>query len=110
MKNVFLAAALATTTTAASAGDLAFLGGLDYTVEAEVLEATVGVEYAPEFAAGVTITPVFAFNDAGQEFAFDAASITLGYALDSAVNAYVTIDADKDLNRTETTVGLAFRF
>ena len=108
MKNVFLAAAIAMTTTAASAADLAFLGGLEYTVEAEVTEATVGVEYAP--IAGVTITPVLTFNDDGQDFQFESTAITLGYAVNSAVNAYVTVDADEDFNRTETTVGVAIRF
>lgn len=110
MKNVFLSAAMALTATTASAGELAILGGLEYAVEAEVTEATVGVEYAPAFVDGVTLTPVFTFNDAGQDFAFESVELTVGYAVTGAVDIYATVDADEDFDRTETTVGVSFRF
>lgn len=110
MKNVFLAAALALTATTASADTLAVIGGLEYAVEAEVTEATAGVEYAPDFLNGVTVTPVLTFNDAGQDFAFEAVAITVGYTVAAGVDIYTTVDADEDFHRTETTVGVSFRF
>lgn len=91
----------------ATAGELAFLGGLEYTTEAEVVEATAGIEYnLNQF----TLVPSITVNDAAGDFEFAGVDITIGYAINGATAAYVTVDADEDFNRTETTLGLSVRF
>ena len=109
MTNTMMAAVAALTfsAAAANAGDLAYLGGVEYAVEAEAFEATAGVEYA---AAGFTLTPVFTINDASGDFDFDSAEITVGYDIATSVNVYATVGADADFDYTETTVGIALRF
>ena len=112
MKNVFLAtvAALGVTATAAAADELAFIGDIEYAIEAEVSEATVGLDYAPAFINGLTITPVLTLNDDGQSFNFDQAELTVAYEVVEGVAAYATVESDIDFNYAETTVGVAFRF
>ena len=112
MKNVFLAtvAALGLTATAAAADEFAVIGGIEYAWEAETTETTLGVEYAPAFVAGLTITPTFTMNDAGQDFGFSSADLTVAYDVAEGVNVYATVESDDDFNYAETTVGLAFRF
>lgn len=109
MTNTMMAAVAALTfsAAAASAGDLAYLGGLEYTVEAEAFEATAGIEYA---AGGLTLTPVLTINDATGDFEFAAADLTIGYAVATSVNVYATVEADADFDYTETTLGVSFRF
>jgi hypothetical protein len=110
MKNLMIAAATAATlsaATAASANDLAFIGGVEYTTEAKVLETTVGLEYAVN---RFTVTPLLTLNDAAGDFDFIAVELTVGYTINSSVNLYVTIDGDRDFNHNETTLGVAFRF
>jgi hypothetical protein len=109
MTNTMMAAVAALTfsAAAANAGDLAYLGGVEYAVEAAAFEATAGVEYG---IAGVTITPLLTISDATGEFDLAAAELTLSYAIVSAVNAYVTVETNADLEHTETTVGVALRF
>lgn len=104
---IVAATALALSATAATAGDLAFLGGLEYTTEAEVFEATAGVEYATN---GFTFTPLIVMNDAANDFDFVSAELTVGYDLGKNVNAYVTVESDADWNHAETTLGVALRF
>jgi len=100
-------AALTFSTAAANAGDLAYLGGVEYAVEAEVFEMTAGVEYN---AGGFTLTPALTLNDATGDFEFATAELTVGYAVTTAMDVYATIDTDDSFNRTETTLGVAFRF
>lgn len=109
MKTFAIAAAtaLALSATAVTAGDLAFLGGLEYTTEAEVFEATAGVEYATN---GFTFTPLVVFNDDADDLDFVNAELTVGYDVNEAVNAYVTVETDADWNHAETTLGVALRF
>jgi hypothetical protein len=112
MKNVFLAtvAALGLTATAAAADELAVLGGIEYAWEAETTEVTAGVEYAPAFIGGLTITPMITMNDVGSDFDFASAELTVAYDVAKGVNVYATVESDDDFNYAETTVGLAFRF
>lgn len=108
MTNTMMATVAALTFSAvANAGDLAYLGGVEYAVEAEAFEATAGVEYA---AAGFTLTPVFTINYVSGDFDFDSAEITVGYDVATSVNVYATVGADADFEYTETTVGVALRF
>ena len=109
MTNTMMAAVAALTfsAAAANAGDLAYLGGVEYAVEAEVFEATAGVEYT---VGGFTLTPVFTLNDAAGDFEFAAAELTVGYAVTTAMSVYTTIETDANFDRTETTVGVALRF
>jgi hypothetical protein len=109
MTNTMIAAvaALTLSTAAASANDLAFLGGLEYAVEAEVFEATAGIEYT---AGNFTITPVLTLNDATGKFEFAAAELTVDYAVATSVNVYVTAESDSNWKHTETTLGVALRF
>lgn len=109
MTNTMVAAvaALTLSTAAASANDLAFLGGLEYAVEAEVFEAAAGVEYT---AGSFILTPVLTLNDATGKFEFAAAELTAGYAITNSVNVYVTAESDSNWKRTETTLGVAFHF
>jgi hypothetical protein len=109
MKNMIITAVTAAilTTTAANANDLAILGGLEYTTEAEVFEATVGVEGA---VAGFTITPLLTVNDAAGDFEFTGAEVTVGYTLATSVAVYTTIEADADWDHSETTIGVSLRF
>jgi hypothetical protein len=109
MKNMIIGAATAAilTATAANANDLAILGGLEYTTEAEVFEATVGVEGA---LAGFTITPLLTVNDTAGDFEFTGAEVTVGYSVSTAVAVYATIEADADWDYSETTLGVSLRF
>ena len=99
--------ALTLSTAAASANDLAFLGGLEYAVEAETFEATAGVEYG---IAGITLTPMLTLNDAAGGFELAAAEVTVGYAVSDFAGVYLTVEADGDFKHTETYVGVALRF
>lgn len=109
MKNIIIAAATATllTAAAASANGLAVLGGVEYTVEAEVLEATAGVEYA---VGDLTLTPLLTLNDAAGDFEFVNAELTVGYTVSPVVGVYATVETDSDWDYAETTLGVAFRF
>lgn len=109
MKNMIIAAATAAilSATAANANDLAILGGLEYTTEAEVFEATVGVEGA---LAGFTITPLLTVNDTAGDFEFTGAEVTVGYSVSTAVAVYATVEADADWDYSETTLGVSLRF
>jgi hypothetical protein len=109
MKNMIIAAATAAilAATAANANDIAILGGLEYTTEAEVFEATVGIEGA---LAGFTITPLLTVNDAAGDFEFTGSEVTVGYSVSTAVAVYATIEADADWGHSETTLGVSLRF
>lgn len=110
MKTLVIAAATAATlaaASAASANDLAFIGGIEYTTEAKVLETTAGVEYSLQ---GFTVTPLLTVNDVSGNFDLSAVELTVGYAVGSSVNLYVTVAGDNRFNHTETTLGVAFRF
>lgn len=106
-KMIAAVAALTLSTAAANAGELAYLGGVEYAVEAEVFEATAGVEYA---VGGFTLTPVFTLNDAAGDFEFAEAELTVGYEVTTSMSVYTTVETDSDFNHAETTVGVAFRF
>jgi hypothetical protein len=110
MKNLMIAAATAATlsaATAASANDFALVGGIEYTVEAKVIEATVGVEYN---VRKFTFAPLLTLNDSTGNFDFRAVELTVGYAVNSNMNMYVTVDGDSGFNYNEATLGVAFRF
>jgi hypothetical protein len=110
MKTLVIAAATAATlaaASAASANDLAFVGGLEYTTEAKVLETTAGVEYSLQ---AFTISPLLTVNDSTGSFDLRAVELTVGYAATQNVNLYVTVAGDNSFNHTETTLGLSFRF
>ena len=99
--------ALTLSTAAASANDLAFLGGLEYAVEAEAFEATAGVEYG---IAGITLTPMLTLNDATGGLELATAELTVGYTVSDFAGVYLTVETDGDFEYTETYVGLALRF
>jgi hypothetical protein len=110
MKNLMIAAATAATlsaATAASANDLAFIGGIEYATKAEVFETTVGLEYAVN---RFTLTPLLTLNGSAGDFDMRTIELTVDYTVSSSVNLYVTIDGDRDFNHNETTLGVAFRF
>jgi hypothetical protein len=109
MKNLVIAAVAATALTAsvASAADVVILGGLEYTVEAEGLEATAGVEYVMGQA---TFTPLVTLNDASGDFEFTSVELKVGYTVAPGVDAYAVVEADSDFDYTETTVGVSLRF
>jgi len=110
MKNLMIAAATAATlsaATAASANDLAFIGGIEYATKAEVFETTVGLEYAVN---RFTVTPLLTLNDSDGDFDLQAVELTVGYTVSRNVNLYVTVEGDRNFNHNETTLGVAFRF
>ena len=110
MKTLVIAAATAATLAAApaaSANDLAFIGGLEYTTEARVFEATAGIEYSIH---GFTISPFLAMNDSAGRFDLRSVELTVGYTVNPNVNLYVTVEGDRNFRHTETTLGVAFRF
>ena len=106
-KVLFATTALFMGTAAAYAGELAYVGGIEYAVEAEVFEATAGVEYGVH---NFTFAPAITLNDAGGDFEFVSAEFTVGYDVNTNVNAYVTIESDADFDYAEATIGVAFRF
>ena len=118
MKNVFLAtvATLGVTATAAFADGakapqtMTLLGSLEYAVEAETIEASVGAEFAPAFAAGLTVTPMIVLNDDGQDFDFASAEVTVAYEVLDGVSAYTTVETDDSFDYAEATIGVEFRF
>lgn len=108
MKNIMIAATVsALLASSATAADLAFVGGLEYTTEAGVFEATAGVEYNLN---QIVLASSLTVNDADGDFEFTGADFTVGYTINDASSVYVTVDADADFNRTETTLGLSVRF
>jgi hypothetical protein len=110
MKTLMIAAATAATlagASAASANGLAFFGGIEYATDAKVIETTAGVEYG--FGA-FTVSPLLTLNDVAGDLSLRAVEITAGYALNTNINLYLTVEGDNSFNRTETTLGVAFRF
>jgi len=110
MKNVMIAAALTLglTATVATAGEIAFVGNVEYAFETEVFETNVGVEYA----TGVwTITPLLsvAYDDVN-DLDFAGAEVTVSYEVNTSWDVYGTVEADSDFEYEEFTVGAAFRF
>lgn len=101
------AALAAIMTTTASAADLGFFGGAEYTVEAEVIETTLGM------SAGFNdfvVAPAFVMNNDGQSFNLSTVDVTMMYNIDRNTTAYVNVEADDSFDYTETTLGVAFNF
>jgi hypothetical protein len=110
MKTLVIAAATAATlaaASAASANDLAFVGGLEYAAEAKVFEATAGVEYTYQ---SFTFTPLLTLNDSTGSFDLNSVELTVGYTVNPNINVYATVSADRNFNYSEATLGVAFRF
>lgn len=109
MKTLAIGAVTAFTLSAAAAtaGDLAYIGGLEYAVEAEAFEATAGIEYG---IAGFVITPVITLNDATGGLELSTTELSVGYAVSDFAGVYLTVEANKDFEYTETYVGVSLRF
>lgn len=110
MKTLLIAAATAATlaaASAASANDLAFVGGLEYMTEAKIIETSAGVEYSIN---GFTISPLLTVNDSTGSFGLSAVELTVGYTVNPNINVYATVSGDRNFNYSEATLGVAFRF
>lgn len=110
MKTIITAAAITTFSTAAMAADLGVIGNVEYLLEAEALETTVGVEY--DIFNGVVLTAVVdaSFNFATDDANIDGATIAAQYGLTNNIATYVAVDVDGDFEYEELTVGVGFRF
>jgi hypothetical protein len=95
---------------AASADAFAFNAGIEYQVEAETTEMTLGADYLTN---GFTISPVLNASYDSNDLDFTGADLTVSYGfglVGVGTDAYITIAADADFDYTETTVGLSFAF
>lgn len=109
MKTFITAAATATllSATAAYADGLTIVGGAEYALEAETLEATTGFEYN---IGGLMVSPVATIGDITGDVGFAGLELTAEYEVISNITAGVVVDLDQDFEYTETTFGIAFRF
>jgi hypothetical protein len=108
MKTLIIAAAMSLgLATVSSADGLAYVAGAEYAIEAETFEVTAGVEYG---VSGFTFAPLVTLNDAGQDFDFASAELTVSYGVSANLDAYVTVESDADFDYAETTLGVALKF
>lgn len=109
MKNLLLTTiALISLSTAALALDTSIVGYGEYAVEAEALESSVGIELA---MGAVTVTPsIEVIYTSNTDFEFNGAEVSLIYGLTETLNVYGVVEANKDFEHQETTLGIAFRF
>jgi hypothetical protein len=109
MRNIAIVATAVTFLTAsvAVAEGLGVFGSLEYAVEAQTVEANVGLDYA---MGDFTITPTATINDASGSVEFVGADVTVTYAIVGSTAAYVTVEADSNLNYSDVTVGVSFSF
>lgn len=112
MKTAIFAAALALTATTASADvlglDFAIVGNAEYAVEAETIETNIGAQLA--LIPNLTITPLVTFAGTTDTFEFAGAEIGAAYAVNSNFDVYGVVEANKDFEYSEATVGVAFSF
>jgi len=110
MKNTMFGAiaALSLSTAAAQAGDLAFIGKTEYAFEAETFSLEGGAEYTVN---AFTFSGVAMFEDTQTtDFDFIGVEVGVGYAFTDNVSAYIRLEADDELDHTETVVGASFSF
>jgi hypothetical protein len=85
----------------------AFVGSLEYAIEADEFEATAGMEIGID---RFTVTPTVIMNDTLGEFEFSSMELEVSYDLNENVDLYVMVETDEDFDYEETTLGVAFRF
>jgi len=107
MKSLITAAFLAAFAGAASAD---VIGSLEYGVESEALEATAGVEFALDSRITVSAVANAAGTTEVSDFEFTGVDLGASWQLDDVTALYVDVELDGDMEYTETTVGVAFRF
>lgn len=109
MKNLVLAtASVFGLSGAAYADGMAFNTSAEYAIEAETFTVEGGAAYTMnDFTFSGTLT----FEDT-QTTDLDFVGIEVGvnYDINDNAAAYVLVEADEDLDYTETTVGIAFNF
>lgn len=110
MKTAIFATALAITSTAASAEGLAlaFAGNAEYAVEAETFETNLGAVIG--VMPSLTFAPSVTFAGNSDNFEFTGVEVGATYNLTSNFDLYGVVEADKDFNHSETTIGVAFSF
>ena len=85
-----------------------FVGNSEYAFEAEAFETNFGVEYVN---GSFSVTPYLTITDtATTDMDFDGAAILVKYGVNTNVNLYGQVSADKDWEYSETIVGVAFSF
>ena len=109
MKNLALAAiTVFGLSTAAYADGLSFGGSVEYQVEAEKFEATIGTAVS---MGAITLSPeVTAYYTEAEDISFDGMDLTASYMMSATTELYATVETDADLEYEEVSVGVAFTF
>lgn len=108
MKTLVVAAAIALTTTAASAQDLAYVGSVEYAFEAEAVSLDFG---AAMNVGNITVNPMLnAEYTSANDLDFTGVTLGVGYALTSNVGLYGSVETDGDFDYEEATMGVSFSF
>jgi hypothetical protein len=111
MKNVILATAvtfgLATAASAEGLLPVPIMGSIEYATEAAVTSVDLGTELS---FGDLTLSNNFNLSDASGEIAFDGLEVTASYGVFEGVGVYAIIETNKDLEYSEGTVGVSFKF
>lgn len=111
MKNMITAAAIALATTPAYAGGLVdVIGTVDYLVEADDIETTVGVEHRMSEKYILTAVAESTLDLGSSNLTLDATKFAVQRNVNKNVAVYSMVALDDNFEYEELTLGLGFRF
>ena len=108
MKTIITALTMMMAATVANAEGLFVQGHTEYAIEADTFEVGLGTGYEYK-ALEVSVYGDFVKLD-NFDLEFDSVEVAVSYDLTDNVNLYTSVEFDENLDYTETTAGLAFRF
>lgn len=111
MKTAIFAAAIAATSATAASADMfgvTVLGNAEYALEAETIETNIGAEVMVFDA--IALTPLVTFTGNTDGFDFAGVELNASYRVTGNVSVYGKIEADKDFEYNDATLGVSFAF
>jgi outer membrane cobalamin receptor len=111
MKSFTIVAIFAAFTSSATAQsfDYSFIGSAEYSVESEVFETEIGVDFG--LTDRIVVTPMLTFNNAtNQTFDFAGAELSVNYQVNYNFDVYGRVEFDQDFDYNETVIGVSWQF